>query len=145
MEKRTIRMIINSDLEDVALIGTSVNKLCSLTGLSELDCYNVELSVVEVCTNSIRHAYNNEKGHEVEVEFSIFPENRIEVSVFDSGEEIKGKIEPKLDFDPNDLSSLPEGGMGLYLIFNIMDDVIVDKINGRNRWKLVKYLDKKEE
>ncbi len=145
MEKRTIRMIINSDLEDVALIGTSVNKLCSLTGLSELDCYNVELSVVEVCTNSIRHAYNNEKGHEIEVEFSIFPEKKIEVNVFDSGKGIKGKINPKLDFDPGDLSSLPEGGMGLYLIFNIMDDVIIDKIQGKNRWKLVKYLEKKEE
>ncbi len=142
MEKRTIRMIIDSDLEDVALIGISINKLCTLTNLSELDCYNIELSVVEACTNAIRHAYNNEKGNEVEVEFTIFPEKSIEISIYDSGKGIEGEIKPKLEFDPNDLSTLPEGGMGIYLIFNIMDDVIIDKIKGRNRWKLIKYLNK---
>jgi len=37
-----------------------------------------------------------------------------------------------LDYDPDDLASLPEGGMGLYLLHSLMDHVDYVSRDGRN-------------
>jgi len=143
MEEKKIKLIIESDLNNVALIGVSINKLCSLASLSEIESYRIELSVVEIVTNIIRHAYNNEKGRNLEVEFNLTPD-RITISTKDSGNEFDMNIKPKLDFDPDDLSTLPDGGMGLYIIYNTMDKVEVKREQGNNIWNLVKYLNKED-
>jgi len=99
--------------------------------------HNVLLSVDEVLTNVIRHAYGegNEKGKDkMQVSFSEF-DDRVEILVEDKG--------PHFDPLKVPLPKLPSdkpGGLGIYLVRSFMDEVNYEIIQPKgNRLRLVKY------
>ena len=51
MAERRIKLIVDSCLEDVFLIGLTVNKICSYIRLTEVECYQMEVSVVEAASS----------------------------------------------------------------------------------------------
>jgi len=142
---RHIILSIDSSLENVPLIGTAINRICSLTPLSEVDAYQTELCVVEACNNAIKHAYDNKAGNLVEVEVHLGM-SHITFDVCDKGNVMKMREVPKLDFETEDLSQVPEGGMGLFIMHEVMDEVMYGHIRGRNVLRLVRFfeIDKKK-
>ena len=141
---KRIKLVIDSDLEDVSLIGTAINRLCSSIPLSDTDSYQIELCVVEAVNNSIEHAYRNEKGHEVDVVFTLHPDKLI-VDIWDSGkpmdqECMEQKDVPLLEIDPNGLDNIPEQGRGLPIMKEIMDAIIYKTENGKNCLTLIKNM-----
>ena len=46
----------------------------------------------------------------------------------------------ELIYDENDINSLPEGGMGLFLIKEIMDEVYLKRINDLNVLTMIKKI-----
>jgi serine/threonine-protein kinase RsbW len=141
MEKekiRTINLSIDSSLENVAMIGTSIYNLLRLFKFSKIQSNRIEVAVVECVTNAIRHSYNNQPGHPVELVFSYHPQ-LLTIDIINFGKPIdRSKINPVLNFDPRDLRTIPQGGMGLYLIYRIMDKVIINTKEGRSVWRLIK-------
>lgn len=137
MKPRRIKLIIDSSLENVSLIGSAVNKICSLIPLSKLEAYQTELCVVEACNNVIEHAYQYASNHEVEVVVSVHMD-RIVFEICDTGRALKRQPKAALEFDPDDLQSLPEGGMGLYIMNNFMDKVAYQSVDGKNVLTLAK-------
>ncbi|MEL6820563.1 MAG: ATP-binding protein [Calditrichota bacterium] len=142
---RHITLSIDSSLENVPLIGTAVNRICSLTPLSEVEAYQTELCVVEACNNAIKHAYENKSGNLVEVEVHLGI-NHITFDICDKGKVMKMRDTPNLDYDIEDLNQVPEGGMGLFIIHSVMDEVNYGHIHGRNVLRLARFfeLDKKK-
>ena len=69
--ERTIKLAVESDLENVPLIGLAAQSICRDAGLSELETYHVELCVIEAVTNSIRHAYGEQASGQVRVTLCI--------------------------------------------------------------------------
>jgi serine/threonine-protein kinase RsbW len=129
---RAIRFVIESRLENVALAGRAAAALSVYSGLSEVEAAQIELCVVEAANNCIRHAYSLEPGHEVDVSWS-FRDGRLEIGIADEGTPIPGGLQPKtFDFDPDDIAGLPEGGMGLYIINSVMDELEYRTAGGRN-------------
>jgi serine/threonine-protein kinase RsbW len=47
---------------------------------------------------------------------------------------------PTLEFDPDDIDSIPEGGMGLYIIDQLMTDSNYSTDNGINTFTMKKIL-----
>lgn len=120
---RRIRLSIDSTLEHVAMLGMAVNRI-SLHCMGERQAaYDVELCVVEAVNNAIIHAYQGQSGSEVAVEIIATAEKMI-FKIMDSGTAMPDRPVPReLAFDPDDWRTLPEGGMGLFLIHSIMDQV----------------------
>jgi serine/threonine-protein kinase RsbW len=144
MKPKEIKLIIDSKLEDVALVGREVNKLCSAAGRPFLEASDVELCVVEAVTNSIEHAYRLKAGHQVEVTFAIYSDELI-VGVCDTGEPMDPKLLEEKDasfflLNPDDLGSIPEGGRGLAIIKEIMDSVAYTSKEGKNCFTMKKKL-----
>lgn len=141
IEKR-IRMIIDSNLEDVQLVSNVINRLCTLGPLTDEEVFQIELSVVESVNNVIKHAYNNERGHDVEIVFTLYA-NRVTFDVCDTGRSmdpkqmIRGDKSP-LDFDPTALNMLPEGGLGLAIIREVMDGAAYSRCQEKNILTLTK-------
>ena len=142
-----LRLTINSDLADVFLVGLAVNKICEYLRMSAEDAYQVELCAVEAVTNAIRHAYGNRTGNEVSVTV-VVREKRLEVEVADTGLAMLAAQVSRLslgsnvfDFDPNDRSSLPEGGMGLQIMREVMDEISYTTEDQVNRLRLTRCLD----
>ncbi|MBN2124757.1 MAG: ATP-binding protein [Deltaproteobacteria bacterium] len=129
--EKKIRLTIESRLENVSLLGISVEAYCRSMPLDDVEIYQIQLCVVEAVNNAIRHAYDSEPGHEVELIVSLRPQG-ITLRVCDEGRSIKDMGSSTLDFDAGDLDSLPEGGMGLFLIHSVMDEVSYETRDGRN-------------
>ena len=128
---KEIKLIIDSDLANVSLIGMAVNKICTQIPLDKIEAYQIETCVVEAVTNVIKHAYKNETGHDVAVSIKLHPD-RITFLVCDTGKAMAPKQPAELEFDPDDLENLPEGGMGLFIIHKIMNAVSYKTIENRN-------------
>ena len=139
MNPKSIRLAIDSRIENICLVGMAVNKICSIATLTQVERYQIELCLVEAVTNAIVHAYDRREDQQVEVEIEIHP-RRIILRVSDYGRAMTRLDPPRLDFDPDDHTSLPEGGMGLFIINSVMSESSYCSEAGRNTLELVKYL-----
>lgn len=145
---RSIRLTIDSCLEDVFLLGLATRAICSYAPLNQLTTYQIETCVVEAINNCIKHAYQNLPGNSVEVVISLFID-RITFQVCDYGksmeiEDFEKQKRKELDFDPDVLEQLPEGGMGLYVIRSVMEQVEYCSAGGRNVLTMTKLFEKNQ-
>ncbi|CAM2065148.1 ATP-binding protein [Sulfidibacter corallicola] len=128
---REIQLSIDSNLQDVALVGVSVRALCLHFSLAQDVAYQVELCVVEMINNVIEHGYRFETGNPIRIEMK-FEEGRVGVTLVDHAEPIESCDHQAPQFDPEDLESLPENGYGRFLVDQIMDRVDYHRENDRN-------------
>ncbi|MCX5829948.1 MAG: ATP-binding protein [Deltaproteobacteria bacterium] len=136
----SIRISIDSRLDQVHMVGYAVHGICSQLGLGDIVVYQIELAVVEAVNNAIKHAYGSVAGHSVEVVISV-NEKRLQFEICDEGETLHFlQKRTGLDFDPQNKTNLPEGGMGLHIIEQVMDDMSYFVRDGRNCLVLCKRL-----
>lgn len=138
-----IQLMIDSNLENVWMVGVTINRLCALV-LDQTACNEVELAVVEAVNNCIEHAYHQQDGQEVRIALEIGAE-AVEIVVEDSGEPLDHTLvetvsKDTLTFDPADMDNLPEGGMGWFLINSMMDEVRYVSQGGCNTLSMVKNI-----
>jgi serine/threonine-protein kinase RsbW len=104
--------------------------------LGEPDAYQCKLAVDEACSNIIRHAYGGEPTGEFDVLIQI-DDGVFTIQLTDYGE----------PYDPQDIPSptmgstiedAQPGGLGLYLIRSVMDEVHYTPDPHGNRLVMVK-------
>ncbi len=136
MPKNTLT--VTSELDKLESIADFIEHTASTMGMDADGVYAVQLAVDEACTNVIDYAYQGRRGQPVTVECR--EENGCCVVV------IKDRGRP---FDPARVSS-PDlhaplskrqiGGLGIYLIRKLMDDVRFHFHDGGNELTLVKAI-----
>jgi serine/threonine-protein kinase RsbW len=90
------------------------------TDLSEQAVVELQLAVDEICTNVIRHGYGGQGG---EIEVQVVPvEDGARVTVRDWGKAFDPRGVPTPDVTAP-LECRPFGGLGLYLVRQVMDQV----------------------
>lgn len=117
----TLRITIPSRLDAVAPAAHAVRRCVEQAGHGPLAAAEIELCVAEAANNCVRHAYAaNPDGGPVEIACEAGP-GRIVIAVTDYGTpRPAGTRGRRPDFDPADIDALPEGGMGLFLIEQVM-------------------------
>jgi serine/threonine-protein kinase RsbW len=140
------RLTIESNLDELFLVSMVVQGVCDHLGMGASQASAVELCAVEAVTNAIKHAYRNAPGRAVSLEVS-FTEQRVDLDVVDQGLSMPEEQISKLsngsrvfEFDPDDLRTVPEGGMGLQIIRQEMDQASYSTKEGVNRLRLTKFL-----
>ena len=131
MASKTLHLSIESKLCDVPLIGHAVRGVCACSPLGAEAYDAMEVCVVEAVNNAIVHAYRRQLGFQVEAEITLH-QDRISFEISDFGTAIQ-------EFDPEELASIPESGMGLFIIETIMDEVSFRSENGRNTLCFSRY------
>jgi serine/threonine-protein kinase RsbW len=139
MEHDVIQLGLPADNKFLSVIGVCIAALLEhVPEIKEPDMvtYNIQLAVHEVCANVIEHAYqgNPEDRYHVVLTLAESP-LRLEVELNDQGQ----SFSPPPKFTPN-INQLPTRGYGLFLIHQLMDQVIYTSKPGHNQWRLVKYL-----
>jgi anti-sigma regulatory factor (Ser/Thr protein kinase) len=144
------RFTIDSDLADVFLVSLIVHAVCKHLRMDADDASAVDLCAVEAATNAIKHAYRGVRGHEVTVEISSEGE-RLELEVRDQGMSMPDQHVARLrdgsavlEFDPADLGNVPEGGMGIEITRQLMDEVSYLSDGITNCLKMTKLLKTRE-
>ncbi|MBN1907888.1 MAG: ATP-binding protein [Deltaproteobacteria bacterium] len=139
---KKIRLIIESDLENVALAGMAINKICSLTPLNETQSFQVELCSVEAINNSIIHAYNSKSDNNVEIILTL-KERLIEIEICDHGKPMNINIleEAVIKYPDNsmdNISDISESGRGLGFIKEFMNHVTYSSDDKGNHLVMIK-------
>jgi len=132
-------MMISPDLQEVRSAGMFVRESAEKL-LSEVDAGQMELCVVEVLTNIVKHGYEDSKGQTVEIQVEVTVDDaELTVSVRDNGPGIpEENLKAQLEFDPLDIDSLPEGGMGLFIVSEFVDSMNYESNEGRNVFVMAK-------
>ncbi len=107
-------------------------------GFSEREIFEVQLATDEASTNIIQHAFGGEGLDEFEIECDFAP-GKLTITIHDRGK----PFDPASVPEPNVKTGLRNrqiGGLGMYLIRNLMDEVHYTTSNEKgNTLKLVKY------
>ncbi len=131
-EVDVISMKIPSKPEFVSVIRLTVSSIANRIGFNIDDIEDIKVAVAEACTNAIKHSKNTE--FEVDFELDI---DRICIVVKDDG---KGFIHEDIK-SPNLLEPKEEGGLGIFIIKSLMDEVEFDSKPGKGtEMRMIKYL-----
>jgi serine/threonine-protein kinase RsbW len=121
LRRRTVEARLPSRVESIRSVSDMVIKYARRARLDEQDTYQCKLAVDEACSNIIRHAYGDDPTGEFAVSVRIAT-GVCEIQLTDYGE----PYDPQ-EIPPPAMGSTIEdaqpGGLGLYLIRSVMDEV----------------------
>lgn len=120
------RLRFDATLDEVMRVCSELNVLALQRGGVEWAA-EVDLGLTEALSNVVRHGYGGQPGGHIDLWCSE-TESRWCLTAVDSGSPIppdllRNDTGDVFDFDPNDLQSIPEGGMGLALMRSCFDGV----------------------
>jgi len=135
-ESRTVRLTIPAKPEYITLSRLALSGLARVRPLADETLADLKLALTEACSNSVRHAYDDDDGH-VSISFGL-RDDRLVIEVVDDGT----GFEPETAGKNGDEAELSEGGLGIAIIRSIADEVeIGGGANGRgSRLRFVKLL-----
>lgn len=130
----------------VSVIRLTVSGLASRVGFSYDEIEDLKIAVSEAVTNVVQHAYKDQEEGEIVIGNALY-DDKIEVMVSDYGnsfnfEEVKSQIGPYQE-DEN-VALLREGGLGLYLMETLMDEVRVNNNEGGVTVFMTKYVTREQ-
>ena len=135
-----------SDAAEVHRVAVELRDLCRSLGFNEIETCEIELAACEAMVNVIRHAYLNQPGKTMTVDADV-REGKLVLEITDTGTSMPpGRVRELIhgaDCEPEDprcRSSLREGGRGLQIIHDIMDEISYETRDGVNRMRLAKWL-----
>jgi serine/threonine-protein kinase RsbW len=134
MPAGAITLAIDSQFDNVFLVGLSMRAISAALGLAEDAAGAVELSVVEAVNNCIEHAYREDPGQRVEI--VARPDgDTLRVVVRDHGRRMDWAAAcARADAYAADPDA--EGGRGVYIMRSLMDAVTYSSVDGANELTL---------
>ena len=130
---------IISDYANVIEINQKIREYLTDNKLEEHLCNAVEICLTEALNNVIKHSYGGDNSKLIDINIKK-DAKFLEIEIIDTGTPRKNLVVNELDFDPSDIENLPEGGMGLFIIKQLMDDMSYYSEEGKNYFILKKWL-----
>ncbi|MCD6460981.1 ATP-binding protein [bacterium] len=134
----TIQLCISSNPKYLKLVRSVILQSALIVGFSEKDSRDVTLAVDEAITNIIKHSYMSSYDKKIKINVN-FRDEYLELVLRDYGK----KADPKT-IKSRDLKDVKPGGLGVFFIKKIMDNVCYD-MSPKHGTKLIlkKYFYKK--
>ena len=138
MEDNVLEIALANELREIVGAAAKIDAFCEEKDLSPEIAYAVNLSIDEILTNTISYGYEDDEPHRIEIIVRLEAESLVVVIVDDSA--------------PFDLSATPEadlgasleerevGGLGLFLVHQMMDKVEYERVDGCNVVTLTKSM-----
>lgn len=132
----TYQKAINATTANLADVRTFVSKHAQEHGFSARQIDDIQLAVDEACTNIIKHAYNYDASKKLTIELE-FDTDQLIVILTDQGAGFNSGKYKKPDLKKQ-IEKKKRGGMGVYLIRNLMDEVTYTAKNKKNILRMSK-------
>ncbi|PYI50670.1 anti-sigma B factor RsbW [Paenibacillus flagellatus] len=120
----TVTLRVPAAAEYVDLVRLTLYGVASKIGFSYEDIEDMKVAVSEACNNAVLHAY--EEAGFMEIRFTV-REGALSISVKDEGRSFEPRV-PSADAPAllgKSIDDLQAGGLGLFLMQALMDDVEV--------------------
>jgi len=140
-KEKTYRLKLPAASENLDIIRKFIAGISENMGFSEEEVYKIELAVDEACSNVVKHAYltNSRSDRIVNVE-AHEKEDRLEIVIFDKGKGFDPQKVKKPEIEEY-MRKMKRGGLGIYLIKELMDKVSFRiKAGVRNEVRMIKFL-----
>ncbi len=136
-----IEIRVPAKAQYVGVARLAISGLASRLGFTYDEIEDLKIASSEAITNAVQHAYQEDEQGEVVVGCALF-EDKLEIMVADYGksfdfEETKKYVRPYNEQE--EVQFLREGGLGLYLMETLMDEVKVHQKEGVTVF-MTKYL-----
>lgn len=128
--KKKFQLIATAD--EIAKFWGEMNFFLQEAGVSMTEQSNLRLALSEVLTNAVRHSYEGQPGP-VHVNFFSY-KDRLEFWIRDFGIPFDLTKVPNPDIPPT-----KPGGLGVFFVKQLMDEVLPLETSEGNYMKLVKY------
>lgn len=136
MENKEI--ILKNKLSEIRRISEIIEKFCENNDLPMRILFDINLSLDELLTNIIHYGFDDEKEHTIIVKLSL-SENILEITIEDDGKAFNplNAKPPNLD---QSIEDKPIGGLGIYLVKNLMTEINYKRLKNKNILVLTKMV-----
>jgi len=127
-KNRTGELRVKSKTENLSVIRDFVSGNARSAGIPEATVENIILAVDEACTNIIKHAYKLSPEGEIIIKID-YDEEKFTVTIIDYGKSFEPDRVPLPDLQKY-YREHRVGGLGMYLMKSLMDDVEYRSVPG---------------
>lgn len=136
-------LTLRNQIEDVSLLPDFVDEICEELGLGADKSFNLNLVLEEAVTNVASYAFPQGEKHEFHL-YASSDENQLVFMLEDDGK----PFDPTTVADVDTTLSAEErqiGGLGIFLIRQIMTDVNYAYVDGKNQLTMTLSLSEETE
>jgi len=136
--KYSKRLVLTNDIQEVPRLAAFVDEVCETVGFSAAVTMQMNLAIEEAVVNVMKYAYPSGKQGNVTIEATT-NDTRLKFTIIDSGM----PFDPTAKADADTTLSVeqrPIGGLGIYLVRQMMDSVNYERMDNLNVLTLRKKL-----
>ncbi len=125
-----LELSLINDLREIGAAAEKVDAFCEAQGIAAPVAYAVNLSIDEILTNTISYGYDDDAEHRIDLTFRVEGESLV-VTIVDDGRPFDSSTERAPDFDAT-IEERALGGLGLFLVQQMMDEMTYERSDDRN-------------
>ena len=133
----TLKLSLVNDLQEIGSAAAKIDAYCEARALAPQIAYAINLSVDEILTNTISYGYDDDEQHRIDLTLRAEGETLL-VVIEDDGRAFDSSLAREPDVDAT-LEERSLGGLGLFLVQQMMDEVVYQRTDDRNVITLTKH------
>jgi sigma-B regulation protein RsbU (phosphoserine phosphatase) len=138
METTERHLILHNNIQQIPQLAEFVELIGGLAHLDASLVMSLNLALEEAVTNVILYAYPEGSDGLVDIE-AVIRKDQLRFVISDSGKPFDPTAAPEADITLG-VDDRPIGGLGIFLVRNIMDDVRYERTDGKNILTMTKNL-----
>ena len=134
-----MKISLNNDLGELRVAAEQIDAFCASQGMPAAIAYAVNLSVDELLTNTISYGYDDDDVHGLDLALRM-DGDVIVIEITDDAR----PFDPSQNTTPDTSAGIDErsiGGLGIFLVHELMDEVQYRRIDEQNIVTLRKRAD----
>lgn len=137
------KVTVKNEIKELDKLYSTMNEVASEHNLSEELINDLCVCLDEVFSNIVNHAYEGSEGegHDIEVQFDFDEtDKKVKISFIDMGKEFN----PLEAGDPDlslDLLEREIGGLGIFIVSNLMTSVEYSRLGDKNKLEMTKDIE----
>ena len=135
---KRLTLEFGGNLAEIAGLATQVEAFCAAHQVGDDVAHAVNLSLDELLTNTMTYGADGVERQQVEIVLSL-DDAALTTQIRDTGPAFDPLEVPDPDLD-SDVEDRPIGGLGVFLVREMMDDMRYRRVDGRNEVTLIKRL-----
>lgn len=145
MASASIELQLSAALDSLEALSVALHQFVEPFSLNPAVVYQADLAASEALTNIVRHGVNHDSNQNITIKL-VCDDGCLKITLVDNGKRIPADIlsalshAPKMFPNPEVQESWPESGIGLILIYSMMDEVYYRSSDGSNELTLIKNI-----
>ena len=131
-------LVMRNDTADILLMAEFIDGVCEKYQLPMDIGFSLNLAVEEAVANVMKYAYPEGEVHDIVLSVKL-TDNRLMFKLIDTGKPFDPTIVPDADVNLS-AEERQIGGLGIFLVRQIMDSVEYRRIDGKNILTMIKLL-----